>query len=459
MAPSPERELGTLVVVVLKAQNLVDRHSFYKQDVYATVSLSNAPVASGVGMIGATPFTFPAKSNTATDGKTQRTHVDLKGGQHPVWDDELRFPVRGKGRTLEVACWAKEHKGDECLGRGTLDITDTLRTGEFDEWVKLEREPGTFRGELYLEMTFFTNAPAPLTRRPSKLAPKVRLLRGPQSEHPNTQPTRGRADGVDPGQSPKYAAPTRPQPVTTPASLSPGRPPQSSPGMAPPSAPSAYPSRAQNTYQAPSTSPHRSHLAPPSSSPSSSASSSAHTSPRASPHGRDAALPPVPEADYPPVALQPHGLGGGRGGVAGPGAGGHLPSILRPGNARAPSPLPPPQPSPPYAGFGFSEPLRYTGYTGPLVVQPTAIPDPILDDLPDPYLQARYQTPLPLPGSSSPPRSVAQPLANPKQDAALEAARARKAQEEADLELARRLDREMNLDGDGGEPGHIPGEW
>lgn len=33
-------EIGTLIVVVLKAQNLHDKHSFYKQDVYAQVVLN-----------------------------------------------------------------------------------------------------------------------------------------------------------------------------------------------------------------------------------------------------------------------------------------------------------------------------------------------------------------------------------------------------------------------------------
>jgi len=37
-----------------------------------------------------------------------------------------------KYRKLEVSCWAKEPKTDDILGQGTVDITETLRTGEFD---------------------------------------------------------------------------------------------------------------------------------------------------------------------------------------------------------------------------------------------------------------------------------------------------------------------------------------
>jgi hypothetical protein len=38
----------------------------------------------------------------------------------------------GTNRTLEVSCWSREPRTDELIGRGTVDITDTLRTGEFD---------------------------------------------------------------------------------------------------------------------------------------------------------------------------------------------------------------------------------------------------------------------------------------------------------------------------------------
>ncbi len=102
-------EIGTLVVVVLKARNLKDKHTFYKQDAYAQIQLHK---------------------------ETKKTQIDVKGGQHPVWDEELRFSVvkriAEETRTLEVSCWSKEPRADECVGRGTVDITETLKTGEFD---------------------------------------------------------------------------------------------------------------------------------------------------------------------------------------------------------------------------------------------------------------------------------------------------------------------------------------
>jgi Ca2+-dependent lipid-binding protein len=103
------KELGTLAVVVLKARNLHDRHTLYKQDPYAALTLN---------------------------GKTSKTKPDVKGGQHPEWDAELRFPVytakNDASRMLEVTCWRAESRGDEEIGKGKVDINDTLKTGEFD---------------------------------------------------------------------------------------------------------------------------------------------------------------------------------------------------------------------------------------------------------------------------------------------------------------------------------------
>ncbi|KAG6837248.1 hypothetical protein H0H93_012643 [Arthromyces matolae] len=120
-----------------------------------------------------------AKGSTQAglNGVTKKTKVVIKGGQHPEWDEELRFTVvkqsLDKSRKLEVACFAKEHKSDDLLGKGEVDITETLKTGEFDDWVPLNVD-GVVRGDLYLEMTFFSNAPVPAAS--SSVAPSTRLL-------------------------------------------------------------------------------------------------------------------------------------------------------------------------------------------------------------------------------------------------------------------------------------------
>ena len=103
------KEIGTLVVVVLKARNLRDKHTIHKQDVYAQATLNKT---------------------------TKKTKTDVRGGQHPVWDEELRFPifkaVSDESRKLEVACYSKEPRQDDLIGIGSVDISETLKTGEFD---------------------------------------------------------------------------------------------------------------------------------------------------------------------------------------------------------------------------------------------------------------------------------------------------------------------------------------
>ena len=109
MTADNRAEIGTLAVVVLKARNLQDKHTLYKQDVFAQITL---------------------------DGVTKRTPVEEKGGQHPVWDAELRFPIyegaSKDGRTMRIACYSKEPRSEEIIGQGQVDVSETLRTGEFD---------------------------------------------------------------------------------------------------------------------------------------------------------------------------------------------------------------------------------------------------------------------------------------------------------------------------------------
>lgn len=103
------KEIGTLIVVVLKARNLRDKHTITKQDVYTQASLNKVE---------------------------KKTATDVKGGQHPVWDEELRFPIvkaaNDETRKLEVAIYSKEPRQDDLVGKGSVDIAETLKTGEFD---------------------------------------------------------------------------------------------------------------------------------------------------------------------------------------------------------------------------------------------------------------------------------------------------------------------------------------
>ncbi|THH21267.1 hypothetical protein EW146_g236 [Bondarzewia mesenterica] len=517
---SKENILGTLVVVVLKAQNLNDNHTFYKQDPYVRVSLS---------------------------GADKKTDVDPKGGQHPVWDSEMRFPVSKdasvKNRSLEVSCWSEEKKDDQLLGEGKVDISATLQSGEFDDWVPLSIN-GVQRGEVYLEMTFFAAGPAPLNRRPSKFKPSERLSRPDQptythqrlqpsstkpSPHssPNLQPrphqtsppsqhlalpnsrTPSRSPHAkaselplpplpdDAGQKPKVVPSIlRPGPQRAPQSLSetlpvpaevpthtrypelPASPPVAG-GYSPPSTVGSppYPAHLTPTYQSfppaanqrPAS--YHSYDTPPLPQPphahrhaqsvsfqspaQSSYAPSFATNPQAPLAPNYASHPGPNYASRPTTTYYPPASNGA------PAA----PSYTSPSSYNPPSVQPPA--IYPSASFSFPIPQMrdypsHSYHQG----QPPLPPSDAANDLPDPYLQQRYQTPLPLPpspplASTTPhlgmpesvhahspgiPQPVHTPAPEPTAEEIVERRRReQREQEERDAELARKLDLELNL--------------
>lgn len=120
----------------------------------------------------------------------KRTKTDKRGGQHPVWDDELRFeiyehlkdvmpstsvattstggvapvkssdPALGMGgnpgvKELRLAVYADDPRDPELIGEGKVELTETLKKGEFDDWVTITNK-GKYQGEIYLEMTFYS---------------------------------------------------------------------------------------------------------------------------------------------------------------------------------------------------------------------------------------------------------------------------------------------------------------
>ncbi|KXN81325.1 Ingression protein fic1 [Leucoagaricus sp. SymC.cos] len=470
---SKDSELGTLIIVVLRAKNLIDKHSFYKQDVFAQASLN---------------------------GTTKKTPVDVKGGQHPVWDSELRFPVMktisDKTRKLEVSCFAKEHRNDDLLGKGTVDISETLKTGEFDDWVSLDID-GVVRGEVYLEMTYFSSGPAPvvsnssttnssltvprgrkLTRRPSKLPPSERQHRPPQPEpfhskpaainHPPSSAGGGRPPVVashSPSKSRDSALPplpeTQPGQTPLPGILKPGGGSKSQ-GISPTSGPPPSILRPGNvntpvpTPRAPDRA-HRLSASPP---PSSNSRPPRQPSPSYGSSQYSASSAPNPYLSVPTPALPAAPVNTPYGTAVVPVAN-HtpytnptIPSSAPPGwdqtsapttNFSFPIPMvsPAPQADPRYAEACQSHTQHYHA------TSETPYPPPL-----DPYLTARYQSPLPLPSDAtlrfgSSPRDRP-PQASPAPDRlealkrAEEDAARRKEQEEKDLELALQLDKALN---------------
>lgn len=112
----------------------------------------------------------------------QKTKPDKRGGQHPTWDEQLHFEIfddmedqlrkteletgtlsqvtakqKSKAnKSLRVSCYADDNKEPEFIGEGIVDLTDTLRNGEFDEWVTIKAKD-RYAGEVYLELTFYSS--------------------------------------------------------------------------------------------------------------------------------------------------------------------------------------------------------------------------------------------------------------------------------------------------------------
>ncbi|KAG8920392.1 hypothetical protein FRC01_000786, partial [Tulasnella sp. 417] len=118
------RKIGTLVVVVLRAKNLPNK-TFGKQDPYCVLKL---------------------------DDQSLRTKAVKRGGQHPEWDEELRFPIhetaeeqlsragekRGANappsskRIMHLSCYADNVRRPDLIGETSFDLTEPLTLGEMD---------------------------------------------------------------------------------------------------------------------------------------------------------------------------------------------------------------------------------------------------------------------------------------------------------------------------------------
>ncbi|KAJ6551411.1 hypothetical protein B0H19DRAFT_1378151 [Mycena capillaripes] len=157
---STPREIGTLIVIIAKANHLPDKRNFGKQDPYCTVVFN---------------------------GEKQRTEVVKRGGQRPVWDEEFRFKIyeydtkvvsnvqdgppppppkdSGKmgirgGTIMKLSCYADATREPSLIGQADVDLTEVLTTGETDEWFTLMKKD-KFAGEVYLELTFWSNETPP----------------------------------------------------------------------------------------------------------------------------------------------------------------------------------------------------------------------------------------------------------------------------------------------------------
>ncbi|KAL7271503.1 hypothetical protein RUND412_005733 [Rhizina undulata] len=127
--------IGTLIVVLDKAKNLPNRKKIGKQDPYAVARLAK---------------------------EAKRTDADVRGGQTPRWDKELRFPVRNSPdyRSLKISVF-NDDKKTELIGETNVRLDKILVSGggTDDGWRGLKCKD-KYAGEILVELTFWDMRPA-----------------------------------------------------------------------------------------------------------------------------------------------------------------------------------------------------------------------------------------------------------------------------------------------------------
>ncbi|KAJ8102262.1 hypothetical protein POJ06DRAFT_249221 [Lipomyces tetrasporus] len=129
--PTPH-EIGTLIAVLIKAKNLPNRRRLGKQDPYCTLRIGQ---------------------------NAQSTKIDKRGGQRPMWNHELRFPVLESDEHMKLTILDDNDSRPELIGDSIIDLKSILQSaakGISDKWHEIHYRQ-KYAGEVYIEMTFYPN--------------------------------------------------------------------------------------------------------------------------------------------------------------------------------------------------------------------------------------------------------------------------------------------------------------
>uniref|UniRef100_A0A1D1YNK7 Ingression protein fic1 n=1 Tax=Anthurium amnicola TaxID=1678845 RepID=A0A1D1YNK7_9ARAE len=207
-----QKKLGTLVVVAMEARNLSTRDSFGKGDPFVAFHI---------------------------DGESKRTKPEIKGGQHPKWDEEVRFNVaKNSSKKLKIQVFNEDKREPILIGDALIDLSEVLNKTEWDDWHQINFR-NKYAGEVSLEMTFYYDGPPP-----NNVVKNVQSQK--QLTHNNSLPPQ------PPNSYPSATATHISPPVVSKAPLSApsGYPPSS---VYPPNSSSPYPpASSSNVYPPPS---------------------------------------------------------------------------------------------------------------------------------------------------------------------------------------------------------------
>ncbi|RYP74789.1 hypothetical protein DL769_003936 [Monosporascus sp. CRB-8-3] len=129
-------DIGTLVVIVDRAKNLPNRKTIGKQDPYAAARLGK---------------------------EAKKTTTDIRGGQTPKWDQELRFTVHDSPDYYQLKLSVfNDDKRTDLIGETWIDLRDIIVQGggQSDQWHSLNCK-GKYAGEIRIEITYYDTRPKP----------------------------------------------------------------------------------------------------------------------------------------------------------------------------------------------------------------------------------------------------------------------------------------------------------
>lgn len=131
-----ENQLGTLIVVFMKARNLPNRRTLGKQNPYCIARIGH---------------------------DAQRSPADYRGGQTPYWNHEVRYNIMNmrEHRVLKLSLLDENDSRPELIGDTTIMLEQAFAAPPnegFDQWHQLEYR-GKYAGEIYIEMTFYPSRP------------------------------------------------------------------------------------------------------------------------------------------------------------------------------------------------------------------------------------------------------------------------------------------------------------
>lgn len=128
--------IGTLVAIVDRAKNLPNRKTIGKQDPYCAARLGK---------------------------EAKKTKTDIRGGQTPRWDQELRFTVHDGPDyfQLKISVFTDDKRTD-LIGESWIDLKGIILPGggQADLWQQLTCK-GKYAGDIRLEITFYDARPKP----------------------------------------------------------------------------------------------------------------------------------------------------------------------------------------------------------------------------------------------------------------------------------------------------------